>query len=85
MIADVLHFSFTVSDLDAAVDWFESVLGLEVVHRQRQDNPYTRSLVGMDDAVLDVAQLVIPGSLPRHSTHMLELIQYHAPPGRARA
>lgn len=85
MIADVLHFSFTVSDLDAAVEWCENVLGLELVHRQRQDNPYTCSLVGMPDAVLDVAQLAIPGSPPRYSTHMLELIQYQAPPGRTAA
>jgi catechol 2,3-dioxygenase-like lactoylglutathione lyase family enzyme len=52
MIAGVLHFSFTVSDLERSVEWYTRVLGLALVHRQRQDNAYTRTLVGMPDAVL---------------------------------
>ena len=51
MIADVLHFSFTVSDIERSIDWYTRVLGLEFVHRQRQDNEYTRKLVGIPDAV----------------------------------
>jgi catechol 2,3-dioxygenase-like lactoylglutathione lyase family enzyme len=76
MIAGVLHFSFTVSDIERSVAWYTEVLGLELVHRQRQDNPYTRTLVGFPDAVLEVAQLRVPGVSPGVSTHMLELIQY---------
>jgi lactoylglutathione lyase len=82
LIADVFHFSFTVSSLDRSVEWYTDVLGLELVLRQRQDNEYTRRLVGIDDAVLDIAQLRIPGSAPRHSTHMLELVEYLQPSGR---
>jgi len=82
MIADVLHFSFTVSDIEEATDWFVRVLGLELVHRQRQDNAYTRELVGMPDAVLEVAQLQVPGVPPARSTHMLELVEYVTPRGR---
>lgn len=81
MIAGVLHFSFTVSDIEESVDWFERVLGLELVHRQRQDNAYTRVLVGMPDAVLEVALLRVPGVSSGHSTHHLELIQYVSPVG----
>jgi catechol 2,3-dioxygenase-like lactoylglutathione lyase family enzyme len=84
VIADVLHFSFTVSDIDSSVEWFTRVLGLELVHRQRQDNEYTRRLVGMPDAVLEVAQFAIPGLPPARSTHMLELVEYIAPRGEAR-
>ena len=76
MIADVLHFSFTVSDIERAINWYTNVLGLELVHRQRQDNAYTRNLVGFPDAVLEVAQLKIPGLRPAYSTHMLELVEY---------
>ncbi len=76
MIADTLHFSFTVSDIDKAVGWYVDVLGLELVHRQRQENPYTEKLVGIPGAVLEVAQLKIPGLDPRYSTHLLELIEY---------
>ena len=81
MIADVFHFSFTVADLDRSIAWYTDVLGLELVHRQRQDNAYTRTLVGIPDAVLEIAQLRIPGVPPRHSTHMLELVEYVAPEG----
>jgi catechol 2,3-dioxygenase-like lactoylglutathione lyase family enzyme len=81
VIAGVLHFSFTVSDIEESVEWFERVLGLEVVHRQRQDNAYTRLLVGMPDATLEVALLRVPGVPSGPSTHHLELIQYVSPVG----
>jgi catechol 2,3-dioxygenase-like lactoylglutathione lyase family enzyme len=81
MIADVLHFSFTVSDIERSVDWYTRVLGLELVHRQRQENEYTPILVGIPGAVLEVAQFAVPGVPPARSTHMLELVQYIAPPG----
>jgi catechol 2,3-dioxygenase-like lactoylglutathione lyase family enzyme len=84
MIADVLHFSFTVSDIDRSVQWYTEVLGLELVHRQRQENEYTPILVGIPGAVLEVAQLKLPGIDSRFSTHMLELIQYVTPDGGAR-
>jgi catechol 2,3-dioxygenase-like lactoylglutathione lyase family enzyme len=83
MIADVLHFSFTVSDIERSVDWYTRVLGLELVHRQRQENEYTTILVGIPGAVLEVAQFAVPGVPPARSTHMLELVQYVAPPGHA--
>jgi lactoylglutathione lyase len=81
MIADVLHFSFTVADLDRSVRWYTEIFGLELVHRQRQDNAYTRKLVGFEDAVLEIAQLRVPDVPPRRSTHMLELVQYLRPLG----
>ena len=82
MIADVLHFSFTVSDLDRSIDWYTRVLGLELVHRQRQENAYTQVLVGIPGAVLEVAQFAVPGVPPARSTHMLELVEYVTPRGR---
>lgn len=82
MIADVLHFSFTVSDIERSIGWYTGVLGLELVHRQRQDNEYTSTLVGMPDAILEVAQFAVPGVPPARSTHMLELVEYVTPRGR---
>jgi len=76
VLHEVFHFSFTVSDIDASVRWYRDVLGLELVHRQRQDNDYTRTLVGIPDAVLEIAQLRVPGTAPAMSTHMLELVEY---------
>ena len=83
MIADVLHFSFTVSDIERSVDWYTDVLGLELVHRQRQENEYTPVLVGIPGAVLEVAQFAVPGVPPARSTHMLELVEYLVPAGGA--
>jgi len=82
VIADVLHFSFTVSDIERSIGWYTGVLGLELVHRQRQDNEYTSTLVGMPDAILEVAQFAVPGVPPARSTHMLELVEYVTPRGR---
>ena len=77
----VWHFSFTVSDMERSLEFYVGLLGFELVHRQTQDNPYTRRLVGYSDASLLVAQLAIPGQ-PRHlSTHDLELVQYVRPRG----
>ena len=81
MIADVLHFSFTVSNIEASIDWYTRVLGLELVHRQRQANVYTPILVGIPGAVLEVAQFAVPGVPPARSTHMLELVEYVTPHG----
>jgi catechol 2,3-dioxygenase-like lactoylglutathione lyase family enzyme len=39
-------------------------------------------LVGYPDAILEVAQLRIPGQIPETSTHMLELVEYVAPDGK---
>jgi catechol 2,3-dioxygenase-like lactoylglutathione lyase family enzyme len=76
MIADVLHFSFSVSDIERAVHWYSEVLGLELVHRQRQDNAYTQTLVGIPGAVLEIAQFKIRALSPAYSTHVLELVEY---------
>jgi catechol 2,3-dioxygenase-like lactoylglutathione lyase family enzyme len=76
---DVLHFSFTVSDIKAATKWYVDVLGLELVHTQRQENAYTPELVGIPGAILEIAQFRIPGVSPGHSTHMLELVEYVQP------
>ena len=81
MIGDVLHFSFTVSDIERSIDWYTRVFGLELVHRQRQDNEYTQILVGIPGAVLEVAQFAVPGVPPARSTHMLELVEYVTPRG----
>lgn len=77
----VWHFSFTVSDLDGAVDFYTRLLGFELIHRQEQSNEYTRSLVGYPDAHLRIAQLAVPGQPRGPSTHDLELVQYLTPKG----
>ncbi|MGP3932732.1 VOC family protein [Nonomuraea sp. KM88] len=80
----VWHFSFTVADLDRSVAFYRDLLGFALVHRQEQDNAYTRGLVGYPDAVLRVAQLAVPGQPRGVSTHDLELVEYVRPRGRPR-
>lgn len=81
MIHDLFHVSYTVSSLDRSIAWYTDLLGFELVHRQVQDNAYTRKLVGIPDASLEVAQLRISAARPALSTHLLELVQYFAPEG----
>jgi catechol 2,3-dioxygenase-like lactoylglutathione lyase family enzyme len=83
MLAGIFHFSFTVSDLERSVVWYTDALGMELVHRQVQDNDYTRTLVGMPDATLEIAQLKLPGVPSGASTHILELVEYRTPAGAA--
>jgi catechol 2,3-dioxygenase-like lactoylglutathione lyase family enzyme len=72
------HFAFTVSDIETSVHWYEVILGLRLVARQRQDNAYTRQMVGFADAVLEVAEFEID---PQNANLRLELIQYVSPLG----
>ncbi len=78
----VFHFSFTVSDLDAAIVFYRDLLGFTFVQRQIQDNGYTRRLVGYPDARIEVAQFAVPGQCRGFSTHDLELVHYIVPRGR---
>jgi catechol 2,3-dioxygenase-like lactoylglutathione lyase family enzyme len=70
------HFAFTVSNIETSVHWYEAILGLRLVARQRQDNAYTRQMVGFADAVLEVAEFEID---PQNANLTLELIQYVSP------
>ena len=79
-VIDLWHFSFTVSDVQAAVRFYVEILGCELVKEQEQDNAYTRSLVGYPDAHLRVAQIRFPSPLGI-SSHHLELVQYVSPQG----
>lgn len=76
-----VHVGFTVSDLERSVAWYEEVLGLSLIRRQRNDNAYTRQIVGMPDAVLDVAFLGFPAASRSPGAQVVELMQYLAPPG----
>jgi lactoylglutathione lyase len=78
----VVHAGFTVSDLDRSLHWYTEILGLELVKRQRVESSYIGTIVGFDDAVLEIGFLRLPGVDPAPSSHVLELIQYLTPAGR---
>lgn len=79
-MSGVWHVAFHVADLDRSVHFYRDVVGLQLVHRQKQANEYTRALVGYSDACLDVAQLALPGPRPASASgHDLELVEYVIP------
>lgn len=77
MLSSTHHFSITVADIERSLAWYTEVIGLELLSRQRNDSAYTRTIVGMDDAVLEVAFLTLPGT----EQVRLELIEYLRPRG----
>ena len=81
VVSGLWHFSYTVRDLDRSIDFYCRLIGMELIHRQRQSNPYTARLVAYEDADLDVAMLRIPNCPVDVSGHHLELVQYHHPAG----
>ena len=82
VVSGLWHFSFTVSDLDRSIEFYCGLLGMELIHRQRQANPYTERLVAYEGADLAVAMLRIPNCPVDVSGHHLELIQYLHPAGQ---
>ena len=82
MLYGVWHTSFTVADIDRSIDFYQGLLGFELVHTQRQANEYTRRLVGYANADLKIAQLAVPGQPRGASTHDLELVEYVVPRGK---
>lgn len=77
----IWHTSFTVSNMEASLEFYCGLLGLEIVTQQVQHNEYTAKLVGYEDAHLKVAMLRIPGAFVGPSNHHLELVEYVHPRG----
>lgn len=86
MLSTTRHVSITVADVERSIAWYTELLGLELIHRQRNDNAYTRQLVGMPDALLEVAFLALPGGSASGGPALaLELIEYVRPRAPASA
>jgi lactoylglutathione lyase len=79
-VRSIFHVGFVVRDLDASLRFYTEGLGLVLRHRQVQCNEYTSSLVGYEDASLEIAQLRFSEGEPPPSGHVLELISYERPP-----
>jgi catechol 2,3-dioxygenase-like lactoylglutathione lyase family enzyme len=72
------HTSFTVADIGRSIEFFRDRLGFEVLFRRQLSDDYFGAIVGLPGAVVEGAQLGIPGS-----SHRLELFQYLTPQGVA--
>ncbi len=74
MIVSMNHVSFTVSDLDRFVAFYQDALGLETVSKAERDPAFAALVTGIEGAHILVAYLKGPGCA-------VELIQYLSPPG----
>ncbi len=93
MLSSLDHVAFAVGDLDRSLHFYRDLLGLEFILRRVWDEEYVRQMVGIPDAVLDIALLKLPGDkgspldengrlVPGRGDAMLELIEYRQPKGR---
>jgi lactoylglutathione lyase len=60
----IFHVGFCVHDIERSVVFYRDGIGLVLRHRQRQEAPYTGTLVGYPGAVLEVAQFQLPDQPP---------------------
>jgi len=70
------HFSFSVSNIEAALDFFRNALGLEASPIEEVAAENVRKIVGFPDARLLISMVDIPGG------NRIELIQYVSPRGK---
>jgi lactoylglutathione lyase len=70
------HTGYTVSNLDRSLDFYQGLLGLELIARQEKQGGYLGAIVGYPDAHVLMAHLRVPGD-----GHIVELFEYLAPEG----
>jgi catechol 2,3-dioxygenase-like lactoylglutathione lyase family enzyme len=96
MLYHLDHAAITVSNLDRSLRFYRDQLGLEFILRRVWAEDYVRQMVGVPDAVLDIALLKLPGEkgspldetgrlVPGKGDAMLELIEYRQPRSQANA
>ncbi len=69
MITTMNHTSFTVSNLKEAVDFYQNVLGLELVSLADRDEEFSAAVTGISGAKLNIAYMKAPNC-------SIELIEY---------
>ena len=70
------HTGITVSDLDRSIRFYRDLLGCEVSAPVRANGPFFEEIVGVPGCEIDVVFAKLPG-------HVIELLCYRAPQGRA--
>ena len=70
------HTGITVSDLDRSVRFYRDLLGCEVSKPIRAEGPFFETITGVAGCQIDVVFVRVPG-------HVIELLCFRNPPGRA--
>lgn len=74
MSISVNHISFTVSDIDRSIDFYQRFLFLKLIDKGDRDKDFSRKVTGIKDAHLKIAYLAA-------SNCFVELVQYLSPKG----
>lgn len=75
MITRMNHASFTVSNLDNSIDFYQKALGLELTSKAAREGDFAARVTGVPGASLMIAYLSGPDCA-------MELIQYLEPEGQ---
>ncbi len=75
-VIGIYHTSFTVSNIERSLEFYQGLLGCELLWRREIDEEYFRNIVGFPECRVRAAHLRIPGS-----AHILELFEYVTPRG----
>ena len=76
MIKATEHFSFTVSNIEAALHFFRDLMGLHATPVMEVENKDVQTIVGMPGAHLRISIVQIPGGAG------IEIIEYVWPVGK---
>lgn len=69
MISTMNHASFTVSNLQNSIDFYQNVLGLELVSLAERDEDFSSAVTGIQGAKMNIAYM-------RTANCAVELIEY---------
>lgn len=75
MIRDINHVSFTVSDLDRSIRFYNGILGLEIINISERLPEFAEKATGIKNAHLKIAYL-------KGGNCSVELVQYLFPKGK---
>lgn len=78
MITGIHHFALTVSEMERSIAFYRDLFGLVVASDREVERDYVEQITGVEGAHLRIVHL-------RGYGHQLELLQYVAPRGAARA
>jgi catechol 2,3-dioxygenase-like lactoylglutathione lyase family enzyme len=76
-VVGVAHFGITVRDLETSLEFYQGILGLELLGVMERRGEEISRIVGMADAHLKIAFLALPDT----GGVTLELIEYISPEG----
>ncbi|KAF2097049.1 Glyoxalase/Bleomycin resistance protein/Dihydroxybiphenyl dioxygenase [Rhizodiscina lignyota] len=73
------HTGLTVSSLSQSLKFWHDLLGFPILYQHTASGPLTSAVVGVPNAVINVAMLEVPGG-----HHRIELEEYTSPSAEAR-